>query len=129
MKIIKNEFGGVTIRKVVLEAKLINGLELGANPRLLQNEKETPYHWVDVELLNLENGTTQNGSAIVWDKNFQDTPNRYAEGKTITVEIALDGIGQGVAQEHMTNGRFDIASLGLSLHSAKEQLVEKELVL
>ena len=125
MKIIKNEFGGNTIRKVVLDAKLINGLELGANPRFLQNEKETPYHWVEVELQALENGTTQNGSVIVWDKNFQDNPNRYAEGKTISIEIALDGVGQGIAQEHISNGRFDVASLGLAL----EQLVDQEMVM
>lgn len=129
MKIIKNEFGGVITRKVVLDAVLINGIEKDANPRLLQNEKETPYHWVNVELQNLENGTSQVGSVIVWHTNFMDSPNKYAEGKSIKVEIALEGDGMGVAQEHITNGRFDLASLGLSLNALKEQVVEQEMVI
>jgi hypothetical protein len=128
MKIIENEFNGMTIRKAVLEARLVNGLVKDAHPKYLQNEKETPYHWIEVELLNQDNGPTQRGSVIVWDKNLQENPSRYAEGKTITIEIALEGNGAGVAQEHMTNGRFDIASLGLSLNAIKEQVIDQEMV-
>lgn len=129
MKIIENNYGGNTIKKVVLDARLVNGLTIDSNPMHLKNEKMTAYHWVDVELLDVNGRVTQRGSAIVWDSRFQDNPERYAEGKIIPIEITLNGVSKGVAQEHLGNGRFDIESLGISLEGIKEQLIEEKEVI
>ena len=87
MKIIENKYDGNIIKKVVLDARLVNGLTSDSNPMHLKNEKMTPYHWVDVELLDVNGRASQRGSAIVWDTRFQDNPQRYAEGKIIPIEI------------------------------------------
>ena len=129
MKIIENEYDGNIIKKAVLDARLVNGLTADSNPMYLKNEKMTPYHWVDVELLDVNGRATQRGSVIVWDSRLQDNPERYAEGKVLPIEITLSGVSMGVAQEHLGNGRFDIESLGISLDDVKEHMIEEEEVI
>lgn len=129
MKIIENNYDGNIIKKVVLDARLVNGLTIDSNPMHLKNEKMTAYHWADVELLDVNGRATQRGSVIVWDSRLQDNPERYAEGKVLPIEITLNGVSIGVAQEHLGNGRFDIESLGIALEGIKEQLIEEEEVI
>jgi hypothetical protein len=129
MKIIENEYDGNIIKKVVLDARLSTSLTHDSIPMHLKNEKMTAYHWVGVELLDANGRPTQSGSAIVWDKRLQENPGRYAEGKILPVEISLNGVSKGVAQEHLGNGRFDIEALGISLKSFEEQFIEEEEVI
>jgi|TARA_R110002020_G_scaffold103640_3_gene242853 hypothetical protein len=129
MKIIENEYDGNIVKKVVLDARLLNGLTLDSNPMHLKNEKMTAYHWAEVELLDVNGRATQRGSVIVWDSRLQDNPERYAESKVLPIEITLSGDSIGVAQEHLGNGRFDIESLGISLGDVKEQVIEEGVVI
>tara|TARA_R110002072_G_scaffold7503_2_gene40968 strand:+ start:764785 stop:765174 length:390 start_codon:yes stop_codon:yes gene_type:complete len=129
MKIIENEYDGNIVKKVVLDARLLNSLTTDSNPMHLKNDNMTAYHWAEVELLDANGRATQRGSVIVWDSRLQDNPERYAEGKVLPIEITLSGVSKGVAQEHLGNGRFDIESLGISLDDVKEHMIDEEEVI
>lgn len=129
MKIIEKIFDGITVKKVVLAARIMNGLVPESEPLFLKNEKMTPYHWVEVELLDGSGEIIQHGSAIIWDKRFKDNPSRYVDGKEIAVEITLNGPEAGVAQEHLASGRFDIEALGISTSLFADKVVQAESVL
>ncbi|WP_417861353.1 hypothetical protein [Winogradskyella sediminis] len=103
-----NTLPGVML--AVMTATVQSTLSPDAEASKLKNEKATPYHWLNVAIKD-NNGDTQNGSAILWDKLFKQNPTDYVEGKTISIEIQLNGDAIGAAQVHLGNGRFDIANL------------------
>jgi len=125
MRVIERIFNGTTIKKVVVDARIETGLTTDSKPRFLDNEKMTEYHWVDVAILDAQGHEMQRGAAIVWDKRFKENPARYMEGKTFPVEITLTGPGAGVAQEHMSSGRFDLEAMGITLEDVSTQVVPK----
>ena len=103
-----NKFPGVML--AIVSATLQTTMSSEATPKVLKNDNATPYHWMKVVITD-NNGQAQTGSTILWDKVLQSNPTDYTEGKTIEIEIQLNGDAPGASQVHLGSGRFDVANL------------------
>tara|TARA_R110000822_G_scaffold302649_1_gene426930 strand:+ start:14657 stop:15055 length:399 start_codon:yes stop_codon:yes gene_type:complete len=105
-----NTLPGVML--AVMPAQVQSTVTPEATPKELTNKdgETTLYHWAKVSIKD-NNGVIQNGSAIVWNKLLQANPTDYTEGKSIDIEVQLNGDGAGYAQVHLNDGKFDVANL------------------
>jgi hypothetical protein len=99
---------------------VLSTLATDAKPQSLTNDKgdTTLYHWAKVSIKD-NDGHTQNGSAIIWDKLLQSNPADYTEGKSLDLDIQINGPGAGCAQVRLSNGRFEVSN-----HISAEELAQ-----